>query len=324
MTDYWKRDLTVKVKPSKSDCGTDSFAQPGPQPEFCFLTIQSLQVLSLTHYNFLVNDTLRIRFTTRFERYSSRQHSSIVMHNDRLVSEFNWLIPGIMARFERYMQENQRSEQNVTTRALNKRMHKFVSDEFYTNGQGYLCQLVLTVSIVNVPLNFNQTESSLQNVTEASQTQDVMMFGLELVLIEGEYDRFLEWPFNNLYELSIVGYKSIDSDAKDADNENSGGQLYSFDQPPTGATQNHSTNSHYLITPTALVNSGKCSKESFQKPIEKNPPCGVKEFMQMNMFKKQRDSKSSDLTETTITRTIELGTIGKSEEDLHLRVRIYL
>ncbi|KAI2803916.1 hypothetical protein BLOT_008055 [Blomia tropicalis] len=378
--DYWKRDLTVKVKPSKSDCGTESFGQPGQQPEFCFLTIQSLQVLSLTHYNFLINDTLKIRFTTRFERYSARQRSSILLHNGRLVSEFNWFIPGLVARFERYIQESSNtpygaSSPTSSASSATRRSHRFVSDEFYTNGQGYLCQLVLTVTVRNVPLDertkpvqpideilnksnpYPELNLSRLYAHRKQLSQDILVFGLELVIIEGEYDRFLEWPFTNAYELSIVGYKNLPGSGGSSSSGSSslgditetvggdgGGQMYSVGTPPHfNKDEQQTTNgeskktSSSLLIPTQQVINGQCSKESFQKPIERNPPCGVREFVQLASTEESRRHRHSkqesanqqqqqpQATFNSATGNMELGTLnGKSEEDLHLRVRIYL
>ncbi|KAH9427024.1 hypothetical protein DERP_014925 [Dermatophagoides pteronyssinus] len=353
--DYWKRDLSIKVKPSKSDCGTEPFSQPGSQPEFCFLTIQSLQVLSLTHYNFLLDDTLKIRFTTRFERYSSRQRSSILLRNNRLVSEFNWLLPGLVARFQRYISEQQQSNNNgatsrVTTGKNNNhtsssmKTHRFVSDEFYTNGQGYLCQLVLTVSIKTIStksnsiIDTNNTIDSLPSYEES--TQEILLFSLELVIIEGEYDRFLDWPFNNAYELAIVGYKNLVNPADQISNNGGGGdggQFY-FDESKSQQQQQpkQRTNSK-LIVPIAQIENGLCSKESFQKPIKQNPPCGIKEFVQMDLSSDRQqmmksakemtmnsDGRISNNNPQQQQQNNELGSLSKTDEDLHLRVRIYL
>ncbi|KAH7637084.1 hypothetical protein HUG17_7290 [Dermatophagoides farinae] len=324
------------VKPSKSDCGTEPFSQPGHQPEFCFLTIQSLQVLSLTHYNFLFNDTLKIRFTTRFERYSSRQRSSILLRNNRLVSEFNWLLPGLVARFQRYISEQSNPSATGKSNQTSHKTHRFVSDEFYTNGQGYLCQLVLTVSIKNMPIqsnsvDLNNTIKSSSSLYEERSTQEVLLFSLELVIIEGEYDRFLDWPFNNAYELAIVGYKNM---VDTADQINNGGQFY-FDKSTSQHTKHSPRTNSKLIVPMAQIENGLCSKEAFQKPIKQNPPCGVKEFVQMDLSgstdpKQMKSAKEmimnadGRISNNPNTNNYELGSLSKTDEDLHLRVRIYL
>ncbi|UXI21897.1 hypothetical protein NH340_JMT07840 [Sarcoptes scabiei] len=341
--DYWKRDLTIKMQPSKSDCGAEPFGQPSPQLDFCFLTIQSLHVLSLTHYNFLLNDTLKIRLTTKFERYSSRKRASLLMRNNRLVSEFNWLIPGLVARFQRQITEIKLSA-NISDENLFKKTHRYVSDEFYTNGQGYLCQLVLTVSVRNLPINLNRSEQSTElnrnkseEQTISIQTQDVLVFNLELVIIEGEFDRFLDWPFNNAYELALIGYKNLNPIGQSDD----GGQFY-FDK-----TMDTSQTNSQLIIPSNWVESGVCAKESFQKPIKQNPPCGIKEFVQMDIgdFVRQRIDKKPSIMNQKLSKVLsftnernesedkfrkfknipyDVGSLSKSEEDLHLRVRIYL
>ena len=372
--------MIIKVKPSKSDCGSEVFQQPGQLPEFCFLTIQSLQVLSLTNYNFLTNDTLKIRFTTRFERYSQRQRSSVILHNGALVSEFNWLIPGLMSRFERYVQESRSDELASPTGSSSgskRKSHRFVSDEFYTNGQGYLCQLVLTVTLKNAS-DFNnpvqisapqytpelspelsntptsteppqtstisdfvsltmtnsteppavimasedtqkQTSNSEPSVqpVESSKSElplpprpqppsnPILLFGLELVIIEGEFDRFLDWPFAAPYELSIVGYSNLPIN---------GENLYAgMSQNSTGFGRLTSSS---LVVPSNSVESGQCPKEAFQKPIERNPPCGIKKLVQT----------LPDLTGRSFKNVAtEFGTISsKTHEDLHLRVRIRL
>ena len=324
------------MKPSKSDCGTQSFAQPGQQAEFCFLTIQSLQVLSLTHYNFLKNDTLKIRFTTRFERYSSRQRASILLQNGRLVSEFNWLIPGLVAKFERYMQESVTLAAGVSfstsAQSNASKTHKFVSDEFYTNGQGYLCQLVLTVTLKNVPMSINDQVNEVQNnnnnklslttnsgevtlptynynQTENSkpfQSHNVLLFGLELIIIEGEYDRLLKWPFSAAYELSIVSYKDLSTSGsiKNSNSYSDLPKLYNLMGSPAitkqqqdETTNNNQKTSSILVIPSNQVDSGQCAKESFQKPIERNPPCGERNLVRLvnSVAQQQQQDDQIDL-----------------------------
>lgn len=334
------------MKPSKSDCGTEPFGLPGQQPEFCFLTIQSLQVLSLTHYNFLLNDTLKIRFTTKFERYSARQRSSILLRNNRLVSEFNWLIPGLISRFERYLNDPGPSSHFFGSSMLRK-THRFVSDEFYTNGQGYLCQLVLTVSVENFPdQQFKSMETQSDKLNNSSNNnesmpklpQNILVFSLELVIIEGEYDRFLDWPFNNAFELAIVGYKSHN---ELNDNGSMGGHFYFVDNQSSENNKLLKINTK-LVVPLSKVENGQCLKESFQKPIKQNPPCGIKEFFRMEIGNehhhnhneqhqsspppKQHLKLSKDITLSGSGKasSYELGSLAKTDEDLHLRIRIYL
>lgn len=129
MKGYWKRDYSVSIHPATSECGTEPFFQPGNYPDFCFITVQSMELLSLPHYNFIINGTLKIRLTTKFERYSMRKQASIVIDDKKLVSEYNWLIPAIDGKIEKY--------------DFNKESPKILaSEEFYTNGQGN-CNVIL-------------------------------------------------------------------------------------------------------------------------------------------------------------------------------------
>jgi len=113
----------VSIHPATSECGTEPFFQPGSYPDFCFVTVQSMELLSLTHYNFIVNGTLKIRLTTNFERYSTRKQASLIIDNKTLISEYNWLIPEIDAKIDKYGFNNEKPK-------------LLASEEFYTNGQG--------------------------------------------------------------------------------------------------------------------------------------------------------------------------------------------
>ena len=115
---------------------------------------------------------------------------------------------------------------------------------------GYLCQIILTV---------NRTESN------------DFEFGVELSLIEGEYDSVLDWPFNNTYDLSITRITGANNDLIG-------------DQNDRNATQQDMT-----YTTTVIPSESECSRHSFQKPIERNPPCGQKDGISLNRMAKAQD-----------------------------------
>jgi hypothetical protein len=92
--------------------------------------------------------------------------------------------------------------------------------------------------------------------------------GLELALIEGEYDSVLEWPFNKTFELVIV---------KQRENEN-------IFRNESAEHQNYS-NIKQMIIPFA----SNCSRHSFQRPIERNPGCGRNNFITFNRISQLQD-----------------------------------
>lgn len=122
--EYWRRDYSVSLDASSADCGSAPFFQPtGQQPEFCFVTVQSIELLTLTHYNFIRNDTLKVRFTTKLNTFPRRKVASIGIHNGWLVAEYAWLVPDIEDKLNRFDYSG-------------RRIKTFVSDMFYTNQQG--------------------------------------------------------------------------------------------------------------------------------------------------------------------------------------------
>lgn len=240
--------------------------------------------------------------------------------------------------------------------------HKTVS--FNLHLAGYVCQLQLTITVKNVALEemANSTTASSEHLNQTSRSgslfssrsgsprmfsnnraaqHDVLVFGLELIIIEGEFDRFLDWPFSHAYELSIVGYKNLAGPGATSGTESSepmpsGGHFYTAESPQPEQTNSKRTSST-LVIPAHQVSSGQCSAEAFQKPIERNPPCGIREFVKLastEESRRQRQAKrprseqqftGAGGTGRTSTGQLELGTVSsKSEEDLHLRVRIYL
>ncbi|OTF77850.1 hypothetical protein BLA29_013700, partial [Euroglyphus maynei] len=120
-----------------------------------------------------------------------------------------------------------------------------------------------------------------------------------------------------------------------ADQINNGGHFY-FDKSASQQPKPPRINSK-LIVPTAQIENGLCSKEAFQKPFKQNPPCGIKEFVQLDLSSsadQQIQMKSAkEMTMNADGRISnnnqnsshnELGSLSKTDEDLHLRVRIYL
>src|SRR5699024_11823328 len=102
------------------------------------------------------------------------------------------------------------------------------------------------------------------------------------------------WPFGHSYELSIVGYKNLESGQAGTPASVGGGHLYhslsvqnSSVADPTDQQRAPTTSSH-LVVPSTLVTRGQCSNEAFQKPIERNPPCGVKELLHWDLGVKRQ------------------------------------
>lgn len=108
---------------STTECGSEPFFQASNYPDFCFITVQSMELLTLTHYNFIFNNTLKISFLTKLKTYSSRKQASIVVEDRKLMAEYKWLIPAISGKLEKY--DLVRDKPRILT-----------SEEFYTNGQG--------------------------------------------------------------------------------------------------------------------------------------------------------------------------------------------
>lgn len=113
-----------------------------------------------------------------------------------------------------------------------------------------MCQIILTVN------HSNDNEKTI---------------GLELAIIEGEYDGVLEWPFNKTFELSIVGQRA---------NENIFGG-----ESVTSENIFRNNDIKHVIVPKA----SNCSRHSFQRPIERNPPCGQKNLITFGRISRSRD-----------------------------------
>ena len=111
------------MHPSTTECGSDPFFQPSNYPDFCFITVQSIELLTLTHYSFIYNNTLKISFLTKLNQFSSRKMASLVVEDNKMIAEFNWLIPAISGKLEKYD-------------LVSDKPRILTSEEFYTNGQG--------------------------------------------------------------------------------------------------------------------------------------------------------------------------------------------
>ncbi|RWS03176.1 hypothetical protein B4U79_07898, partial [Dinothrombium tinctorium] len=233
---YWQRDYGVNLHPSSSECGTSPFFHPSGYPQFCFITVQSMQLLTLTHYNFIANDTLRIRLTTKLNELSSRESASLRVENGNLYAEYAWIITDIESKIERFDFSG-------------RKVKIYKSNEFYTNGQGYLLQLVLTL-----------------NCTEREQSY----LGLELAIIEGKYDSVLQWPFNQTFELMIINQRVDD-------------EITSSSQRVNASNRHHQNDVVAVIKPSEEI---ECDHRSFVKPIEENPPCGRKNLISFTRIKR--------------------------------------
>ena len=82
-----------------------------------------MELLTLTHYNFVANNTLKISFLTKFGSYLMRKQASIVMIEGRLMAQYIWLIPAISGKLDKY-------------ELIRDKPKMLASEEFYTNGQG--------------------------------------------------------------------------------------------------------------------------------------------------------------------------------------------
>lgn len=121
--EYWRRDYSVALDASSADCGSAPFFQPGLSPEFCFVTVQSMELLTLTHCNFIRNGTLKIRFTTKLNAAPRRKTGALSVREGWLVAEYSWLVPEIENKLNRFDYSG-------------RRVKTFISDRFYTNQQG--------------------------------------------------------------------------------------------------------------------------------------------------------------------------------------------
>lgn len=121
---YWRRDYTVNLDSSSADCGSSPFLQPsGPTVDFCFITVQSMELLTLTHYNFIKNGTLKIRFMSKLTPVPIKPVADLNIHDGHLVAEYSWLVPDIESKLERFDYSG-------------RKVKMFTSDKFYTNHEG--------------------------------------------------------------------------------------------------------------------------------------------------------------------------------------------
>ena len=122
---YWKRDYAVSLDSSSADCGSSPFLQPlSSSVEFCFITVQSMELLTLSHYNFIRDGILKIRFQTRMMPLMSRKTTAALSIKDHfLVAEYSWLIPNIENKLERFDYSG-------------RKVKIFTSEKFYTTSQG--------------------------------------------------------------------------------------------------------------------------------------------------------------------------------------------
>lgn len=110
---------------SSADCGSSPFLQPTSSVEFCFITVQSMELLSLAHYNFIQNGTLKIRFMSKIAPLARKPMASLTSSDGFLVAEYSWLIPDIENKLERFDYSG-------------RKVKSFASHKFYTGPQGKL------------------------------------------------------------------------------------------------------------------------------------------------------------------------------------------
>lgn len=120
---YWRRDYSVNLDASSADCGSSPFMQPSASVEFCFITVQSMELLTLPHYNFIRDDVLKIRFQSKVLPLSHKPTAAISVKDHNLIAEYSWLIPDIENKLERFDYSG-------------RKVKTFTSDKFYTNSQG--------------------------------------------------------------------------------------------------------------------------------------------------------------------------------------------
>lgn len=92
-------------------------------------------------------------------------------------------------------------------------------------------------------------------------------FDLEMSLIEGEFDSTLEWPFNKTFELSIERQIIRENNLMEETTEQNKNEFKT----------------------TIIPNKSGCSRQSFQKPIERNPPCGQKSWFSYHRINRAQD-----------------------------------
>lgn len=93
--------------------------------------------------------------------------------------------------------------------------------------------------------------------------------GLELVILEGEYDGVLSWPFNHTFELMIVNQRQVMDSSNGNDSDIT--VVQNMSRPAAGAGN--------IVVEVNPANEPLCPRHSFTKPIERNPPCGRKNLI---------------------------------------------
>lgn len=82
-----------------------------------------MELLTLTHYNFIRNGTLKIRFMSKLTPIPIKPIADINVHDGYLVAEYSWLVPDIESKLERFDYSG-------------RKVKTFVSNKFYTNHEG--------------------------------------------------------------------------------------------------------------------------------------------------------------------------------------------
>ena len=82
-----------------------------------------MELLSLAHYNFIQNGTLKIRFMSKIAPLARKPMASLTSSDGFLVAEYSWLIPDIENKLERFDYSG-------------RKVKSFASHKFYTGPQG--------------------------------------------------------------------------------------------------------------------------------------------------------------------------------------------
>lgn len=99
--------------------------------------------------------------------------------------------------------------------------------------------------------------------------------GLELSILEGEYDSILSWPFSHKFELMIINQRPPgDGDSFNGSHSSSSSQP--SHHPISSSMTDSSTEDPGDIIVGIDPSVSSCDHRSFTRPIERNPPCGRK------------------------------------------------
>lgn len=112
-----------------------------------------MELLTLTHYNFIRNGTLKVRFTTKLNQLPQPKVAALSIVDGWLMAEYSWLVPDIEDKLNRFDYSG-------------RRVKTFVSDKFYSNQQGTCClRVVCVVCVVSQDLKrtINHLYQSLQD-----------------------------------------------------------------------------------------------------------------------------------------------------------------